>query len=215
MSTTVLESPRTLDAPPPPRRNDRPSDPPEPIPDPAALRYAARAYAYETHSERDADGWERIFATEGHEIRAAAEIMASFRRNPGVPSLAWLFDFIDEELEEVHVDPELAAVLATSRAFAAGTDRLQWQHLGVACTTLIEHLNTSEAGPITVHVYEVTLAAFGFVHALRREGADHPAVEAELRGVVRYLAELRATRTGRPVATEAAAVAARMLGAFR
>ena len=215
MPTTVLDRPPTLDAPPRSRRNDRPSERPDPIPDAAALRYAARAYRYETHSHRDTESWERIFAAEGADVRAAAMICGRLRTNPGVSSLAWLFDFIDRELERGRLLTELGAILAVARAFGEATTHRERERLGAAVSGLVEHLSVGDEPHVTGLAYELTICVWGFVHGLRTMGADHPGTESELRGVVRGLAELRAHWTERPVGEHAAAVGDELVRAFR
>lgn len=215
MTTTTLDRPQTLDAPPPPRRNDRPSDPPEPIPDAATLRYACRALSYELHSERDDEYWARIFAIEGADIRSAAVVVGALRSNSGVPSLFWLFAFVAAELEASRVDDDLGSILAVVKAYAAAPDAHERHALGFAVGTLIEQLNVRDAMPSRSSLYELTLCVWGVAFALRTYGPQSPVLEAELRGVVRCLAELHARRSEHPVAVEATAVADRMIAAFR
>ena len=203
----------TLDLP-PRTPNDRPK-PPDPIPDAASLRYAARAYGFETHSERDAESWERIFAAEGADVRAAAIICARLRSSPGAQSLAWLFDFVEQKLDSIQVPAELGALLGVARAFGAAPTRRERERLGVAATSLIEQLDVREAPHVAGIVYDLTMCVWGFAHALRSIGADHPVTESELRGVVRVLAELRAHRTGRAVAEHAATLADELVKAHR
>lgn len=205
----VLDRPRRQEP------NGRPSEPPEPIPDAASLRYAARAYSLETHSERDAKSWERIFAAEGADIHAAAQILESLRRNRGVPSLVWLFDFVDAELEEVRVDGDIAAAIAVARAFGAAVTRTERERLGCACATMIEHLDVKGAPRLSNLMFEVAVCLNGFVWAVRMEHSEHPVIGAELRGLVRALAEVHSYRSERRVALEAAGVAERIVRAFR